>query len=172
MVLLETDDSLPADRVSDIPQSLLVHLWFWGAYHILHFKGMPWLSTWPSLTDCLQYLDSFHSEGTVDMNGRSAIFFLGNRCLAFFDLIPMALDWCFFLLLERSFRISIIVFICFLNFGLAFGPRDANGKTSKLEFDPRQVIRALYLGRKVKQLVHRRNSGANTEWLYRLAARN
>lgn len=105
--------------------------------------------------------------------GGPLFFFLGSRCLAFFDLIPMALDWCFFfLLLERSFRISIIVFICFLNFGLAFGPRDANGKTSKLEFDPRQVIRALYLGRKVKQLVHRRNSGANTEWLYRPAARN
>lgn len=63
------------------PQSLLVHLRFWGVYHFLHFKGMSWLSTWPGLTDCLQDLDSFHLEGTVDMNERSAFFW--ERCLGF-----------------------------------------------------------------------------------------
>lgn len=97
------------------------------------------------------------------MDGLIGLFFLENRCLVLFDLIPMALDWCF-LLLIRLFRTSIIGFTCFLHFGLAFGPHDANGKTSQLEIDLKQAIYALYLARKIKQMADRRNSGANAGW--------
>lgn len=35
--------------------------------------------------------------------GGPLFFFLGSRCLAFFDLIPMALDWCFFFFAVGTF---------------------------------------------------------------------
>lgn len=89
--------------------------------------------------------------------------FFGKSVFRIFDLIPMALVWSFFFLAVETFVQDLYNrFYLFSQLWTSLWTPRCQWKDLEIE-DLRQVICALYLARKIKQIIHRRNTGANTE---------